>query len=320
MNVLVTGASGYVGTQCVRALHAARSTHAIDTIIATDIRARAQPPGVVFVPHDVRSDGLEALCRTHAIDVVVHLASIVTPGAESTRALEYEVDVVGTERVLAACIAAGVRRIVVTSSGAAYGYHPDLPAWIDESVPIRGNEAFAYSWHKALVEARLAAARTTHPALEQVVLRVGTIIGPTVDNQITALFERPRLLCIAGAASPFTFIDEDDLAAILVRAVTGPVTGIFNVAGDSALAMREIAALLGKPTLTLPAWLLRAVLAVARPLGLTRYGPEQVDFLRYRPVLANRALKERFGYTPRRTSRDAFLRWRETRRGSPLGE
>ena len=35
--------------------------------------------------------------------------------------------------------------------------------------------------------------------------------------------------------------------------------------------------------------------------------PEQVDFLRYRPVLANRRLKEEFGYTPRFTSREAFV-------------
>ena len=48
----------------------------------------------------------------------------------------------------------------------------------------------------------------------------------------------------------------------------------------------------------LPAWLLQAALALLKPLGLTQYGPEQVNFLRYRPVLANRRLKESFGYVP----------------------
>jgi UDP-glucose 4-epimerase len=56
----------------------------------------------------------------------------------------------------------------------------------------------------------------------------------------------------------------------------------------------------------LPAWLLRSALKVLRSVGLTRYGPEQVDFLRYRPVLANRRLKEEFGYTPRKTSAEVF--------------
>ena len=42
------------------------------------------------------------------------------------------------------------------------------------------------------------------------------------------------------------------------------------------------------------------------PLGLSRYGPEQVDFLRYRPVLDNRRLKEVFGYLPRMSSAEVF--------------
>jgi UDP-glucose 4-epimerase len=39
---------------------------------------------------------------------------------------------------------------------------------------------------------------------------------------------------------------------------------------------------------------------------LSRYGPEQVDFLRYRPVLANDRLKREFGYTPQKSSREVF--------------
>ncbi len=41
-------------------------------------------------------------------------------------------------------------------------------------------------------------------------------------------------------------------------------------------------------------------------LGISQYGPEQLDFLRYRPVLLNTALKTRFGYTPHKTSAQAF--------------
>ena len=67
---------------------------------------------------------------------------------------------------------------------------------------------------------------------------------------------------------------------------------------------------MGKPYLPLPAWLLTGALTVLETLALTRYGPEQVDFLRYRPVLANRRLKEEFGYTPRKTSAQVFdLYW-----------
>ena len=55
-----------------------------------------------------------------------------------------------------------------------------------------------------------------------------------------------------------------------------------------------------------PQTLLRTALAVGSALGVSRYGPEQLDFLRYRPVLLNSALKTRFGYTPNLTSTEAF--------------
>ena len=158
----------------------------------------------------------------------------------------------------------------------------------------------------------LAQARRDTPALEQVVLRVGTVLGEGAENQITALFHKPRLLAVAGSDSPFVFIWTRDLARILARAATDGPEGVFNVAGDGALSVDDLARALGKPVLRLPAWALRAALGVARPLGLTRYGPEQVRFLQYRPVLANDALKTRFGYVPEKTSAEVFDLWRRS--------
>ena len=315
--VLITGAAGYLGRQLATELSARVATGAIAAVVGSDVRewdAASRPAALSWVTRDVREPGLDAVLRGHRIDVVVHLAAIVTPGPTSTRAFEYDVDVNGTRAVLDACLAASVRRIVVTSSGAAYGYYADHPAFIGEDWPIRGNEAFAYAWHKRLVEEMLAGERRDHPALEQVVLRVTAVLGATVNNQITALFERPRLLALGDAPSPFTFVHDADVVQVLARAVTSPVTGVFNVAGDGALTIDEIAQLMYKPVLRLPPWLLSAVLRVARPLGLTRYGAEQVMFLRYRPVLANTKLKATFGYVPRYTSREAFLAWRDRAR------
>lgn len=315
-SVLITGAGGYLGTQLLAALQERGGE--VGRIVAVDVReipSERRLPGVDYYVMDVRSPDLAALFVAQAPEVVVHLASIVTPGKDSTRDFEYSVDVLGTENVLNACLAAGVTKIVVTSSGAAYGYHADNPAWISEDWPVRGNEAFAYSHHKRLVEEMLARWRKEHPQLRQVVLRVGTILGATVQNQITALFEKPRLLAIRGADSPFVFIWDRDVAGAIVHAVTSDKTGVFNVAGDGALTVEEIARRLGKQRTVLPAWLLQAALAVLKPLGMTRYGPEQVDFLRYRPVLDNRGLKEEFGYIPQKTSSEAFEIWR-TRAGS----
>ena len=318
--VLVTGGGGYLGSQVVAAL-AGRGTEAVVSLDVREAPPERRRPGVVHAAADIRDRSrLEALLREHAIDTVVHLAAIVTPGKKADRDFEYQVDVVGTGNVLDACVAAGVGHVVISSSGAAYGYHADNPAWLTEDDAIRGNQEFAYSWHKRLVEEMLADYRARAPQLQQTVFRIGTILGETVANQITALFDKPRPLAIAGADSPFVFIwDQDVVGAILHALASDAPPGIYNVAGDGALTIHEIAARMGKRCRVLPPWLLQAALAVGKRLGLTQYGPEQLRFLRYRPVLANARLKAVFGYVPRKTSAEVFDFWWAARRARSGG-
>lgn len=303
--ILITGAAGMVGRTLLAEL--ATSNH---EVIACDLDApKDLPSNARFFRMDVTTDAPLRVIASHQPEVIVHLASIVTPPQGSSRDFAYQVDVTGTRNVLNAALAAGTRRLVVTSSGAAYGYHADNPVPLRECDAIRGNEEFAYAHHKRLVEELLADARQHAPQLEQVVLRVGTVLGQGTSNQITDLFHKPRLLSVWGSDSPFVFIWTRDLARILLRAATEGPCGIYNVAGDGALGVSDLAGILKKPVLRLPAWLLRAVLKVARPLGLTQYGPEQVRFLQFRPVLSNAALKRDFGYTPEKTSREVFELW-----------
>jgi UDP-glucose 4-epimerase len=316
--VLITGASGYIGRQLVAKLAAVRP--GFTALVASDLRevpAEERLSGVTYVTGDIRSQDLEQLMRTHGVEAVVHLAAIVTPGRDSNRQLEYEVDVLGTRRVLEACVAAGVRQLVVTSSGAAYGYHADNAVPLHEDHPLRGNPEFAYADHKRQVEELLAASREAHPQLDQLIFRPGAILGDSVSNQITDLFEKPVVLGVAGSDAPFTFVWDEDVVACLVKGVLEGSAGIYNLAGDGATPMRRIARETGRPYLPLPALLIRGALALLRPLGLSQYGPEQVDFLRYRPVLANDRLKGEFGYQPQRSSDEVFsFYWGARRHGA----
>jgi len=317
-SVYVTGGSGYLGRQVVESL--ADEPAGVQRIVSADVRdvpESARAKGVVYERADVRDADFAEAFRRHETDTVVHLAAIVTPGPGSSRELEHQVDVVGTRRVLEACAAAGVRRLVYTSSGAAYGYHADNAEWLSEDDPLRGNVEFAYSDHKRQVEEMLAEWRARGEGPAQLVFRPGAILGEGVRNQITALFEGRFVLGLRGAASPFNFVWDQDVVGAIGKGVREGGSGIYNLAGDGILTTREIAGLLGKPYLEVPPGLVRAALALARPLGLSQYGPEQVVFLQHRPVLANRRLKEEFGYVPRKTTREVFDLYLEARRGSP---
>ncbi len=306
-SVLVTGASGYIGHLLVERL--AEEPALLGRIVATDVRPVAEEQtieGVDYRVCDVRDPSIADVMRDCGADTVVHLAAIVSPGKGSTADMEYSVDVLGTRNVLEACVAAGVRKLIYTSSGAAYGYWADNPEWLRESDELRGNDSFPYSRHKRLVEEDLARYRQSHPGLAQLVFRPGTILGESVSNQITAMFEKPWVLGMAGSVTPFVFIWDRDVVECLALGVRDDKQGIYNLAGDGVVSLREIAERLKKPYVRVPAGLVKALLAVLKPVGLSRYGPEQVDFLRYRPVLANEKLKAEFGYTPRMTSSEVF--------------
>lgn len=304
--VLITGAAGYVGAQVGARLAAEMP------VLGTDRRSRTDL-GFELMHLDIRDRALRTLLRERRITHLVHLASVLEDGGDRARA--FDIDVNGTRNVVEAALAARVRHITVASSGAAYGYHADNPAWITEDAPLRATPEFAYAHHKRLVEEMLAGYRASHPALQQLVLRIGTVLGATTDNQITALFLRKRVPAICGSVSPFVFIWDEDVAAAIAHGVRESRAGVYNVAGDGALPIREIAARLGRPTRELPASLLKGALAVGRALGVGRYGPEQLDFLRWRPVLDNRRLKEEFGFTPTKSSAEAFTIFADARAG-----
>jgi UDP-glucose 4-epimerase len=309
-SIAITGAAGFVGRALLRRL--ARERGGIERILALDVRevpAADRLEGVDYAVADVRDPKFTDRLTIGGVDAVVHLASIVSPGPDSTREMQHAVDVGGTRNVLEACATAGVSYLVVTTSGAAYGFHADNPEWLREGCALRGNEEFAYAHHKRLVEEMLAEWRERRPELRQLVLRPGAIVGPGMKNPISDLLAKPVILGVRGAASPFCFVSEEDVAACIALGLRERRDGVFNVAGDGAMTLREVAARTGKRFLPLPAGPLRLALGVLKRAGLTQYGPEQVAFLQHRSALANDALKERFGYVPALSARGAFERW-----------
>ena len=319
--VFITGACGYMGNLLVEAMASMRDR--FGPILASDIRQH-KVRGVQSITRlvlDVRSEEMEGILRQNGITTVVHLAGIVTPGKKHGRDLAYQVDVLGTKNVLQSCLKAGVNHLIVTSSGAAYGYHADNPDWLDEQDQLRGDPEFAYAHHKRQVEEMLLRAREEHPELKQLILRPGTILGATTSNQITDLFQKKVILGVRGSTTPFVFIWDQDVVAVIIKGILEGKTGIYNLAGDGAMELTEIADILKKPLVRPPAWILQSALFVLHTFGLTQYGPEQVNFLRYRPVLLNRRLKEKFGYTPQKTTRQVFAYYlQENGRGPSTAE
>lgn len=306
-NILITGASGLVGTKVLQAIGKRRK--AFGSIIALDVRPPAEDErinDVDYVTCDIRDPGIGDLLRSRDIKVVVHLAAIVTPGRNSSPELEYQVDVIGTENVLKACAQHAIVQFVYLSSGAAYGYHADNPVPLRETDALRGNDEFSYSKHKRLVEEMLIRIKKSAPSMKQLIFRPGTILGAGARSPVSAIFEGRFVIGVIGADSPFVMVWDEDVAAAIVKGVLDRREGIYNLAGDGAVTLREIARRARKPYLPLPVGLLKAALWILKKGGLSARGPEGADFLRYRPVLCNDRLKREFGFVPEKTSAEVL--------------
>ena len=308
MRILITGAAGFLGQQLLADLAVQQPGWSLFAADIRELPGNLRYANVYPLHLDISQPAAVgkavAACRP---DAIVHLASVVSPPPGMSEATLHAIDVGGTQALIEAAAANAVEQLIITSSGAAYGYYPENAEWIDEHDPLRGHNKFAYAKHKREVEELLVQARIAYPRLRQLILRPGTILGKRVNNQITDMFKKRAVLGIQGSDSRFVFIWDQDVVSIIRKGLEKGASGIYNLAGDGALSLREIAQILRKPYRPLPAALIQGVLRVLKPLRLSQYGPEQVDFLRYRPVLANRRLKEEFGYTPRYTSREAFI-------------
>ncbi|HST54695.1 MAG TPA: NAD-dependent epimerase/dehydratase family protein [Solirubrobacteraceae bacterium] len=290
LTVAVTGPTGEIGQAVVSALERSRDVKRV-----IGMARRAFDPAqfgwkkVTYRRGDVLDASAVAELVKHA-DVVVHLAFIIMGAQQETSAVNLE----GSRNVFEAVAAAGVKRLVYTSSVAAYGFHRDNPQPLTESVPARGTAGHYYSAQKADVEAllseTLAASSTAAYVFRPCI--VGGRDAPLLIDSLpyTQLSERLpgavlRLLdgvpilkpVLPDPGVPFQLVHHDDVASAIRAAVLGRGTpGVYNLAGPGQLTVAELARELGWYSIPVPEL---AVGAVAEMVGRLGFLPAQAQWV-----------------------------------------
>jgi UDP-glucose 4-epimerase len=311
MRVVVTGATGNVGTSVLRALAA---DPAVEEIVGLARRLpRRSNPRTRWVQADVVTSPLEPIFA--GADAVIHLAWLIQPSRDE-RELE-AVNVHGSQRVFDAAAAAGSALVHASSIG-AYSHGPKDRA-VDESWPTGGTETSFYARHKATCERALDALEARHPELRVVRLRPGLIFKREAAQEIRRLFAGPLLpspLVRPGLIPVLPVVDRlvlqavhaDDVAEAYRLAATMPsARGAYNIAADPVLGPRELGRLLGARPVRVPVKVLRALADLTWRAHLQPTPPGWLDMGLAVPVMDSRRAREELGWTPRHDAGAALL-------------
>ncbi|HEY0279160.1 MAG TPA: NAD-dependent epimerase/dehydratase family protein [Solirubrobacterales bacterium] len=308
MRIVVTGATGNVGTSVVAALER-------DPAVTEIVGIARRLPGIDggktrWVAADVTETPLAPLFS--GADAVVHLAWAIQPSHDEA-AME-RVNVLGSRRVFDAVAEAGVGALVHASSVGAYSPGPkDL---VDESWPTGGIPTSAYSRHKARVE-RLLDDLEAGGGVRVARLRPGLIFKREAASEIRRFFlgpllpnvlVRPRLIPFVPDVPRLRFqaVHADDVGDAYRRAVVGDVSGAFNIAAAPTIGPPELAELLRARPVHVPARVLRGAASLTWRAHLQPADAGWIDLALGCPLMDVTRARRELGWEPRATSLDAL--------------
>ncbi|HEX6967938.1 MAG TPA: NAD-dependent epimerase/dehydratase family protein [Micromonosporaceae bacterium] len=312
LSVLVTGASRYLGAHVASRL-------AVDPRFGRVVGLDSfdPPPELAALLESVELVRAEPGAMLDAIadidpQVLVHLAIATTPDPHrGGRAGMKEQNIVGTMQVLAAGQrVAGLRKLVVRSSTAAYGASFRDPAVFTEDTEPRETPRGGFARDVLDIEGYVRGFRRRRPDAVVTVLRLAPLIGATADTTLTRYLAQPVIPTVFGRDPRLQFLHVDDALEVLHRAVTEDHDGTFNVAGPGVLTLSQAVRRAGRIPAPIVEPALSAAAELAGPLSVTRYGLDQVDLLVHGRVVDVTKLAKEFGFVPRSTAEafDDFVR------------
>jgi nucleoside-diphosphate-sugar epimerase len=311
MRVVVTGATGNVGTSVLQAL---TRDSAIEEIVGlARRRPRLELPRTRWIGADVARDDLTGHFR--GADCVVHLAW--TLQASKDRPASRAVNVDGSRRVFEAAAAASVPSLVHASSVGAYARGPK-DRRVDESWPIGGIPTSAYSRDKAEVERILDQFEAQHPDMRVVRLRPALIFKSQAASAIRRLFVGPLLppallrtwlIPIVPAADRLRVqaVHSLDAADAYHRAIVGEARGAFNIAAEPVIDAPELGRLLGALPVPVSPAVLRAAFEASWKLRLQPSPPSWLDIALGIPLMDVSRAQRELGWSATRGAGDVVL-------------
>ena len=316
--VVVTGASGNVGSGVLRAL-----AKQLPDVEVVGVCRRPPTEGEVYErvqwhAVDLSSpDAAAALAPAmQGADVVIHLALAVRPVRDEDYL--YRANVLGTQAVLTAMTSAGIDQLVYASSLGIYAAGATAP--VKEDWPDTGQATSTYSRHKVIVERILDQFELEHPEIAVARFRPTVVVqreaawlirslylGPFIPRTLLELLRDRRVPVLPlPAGIGLQFVHADDVGDAVIRLTTQRAEGSFNVASD-ALDTRAVAALVGARPVEVSPRLVRRLVSLLSGARLVAVTPGWFDVATNTPLMDTSKARNELGWEPTRSSTSSAL-------------
>ncbi|GAA4012209.1 NAD-dependent epimerase/dehydratase family protein [Allokutzneria multivorans] len=305
MRIVITGASGNLGTALLRRLGESGEQHEI-------VGVCRRPPPASSPPYHLAAWQAADITDTERLseifagaDAVVHLAWAVQPIRDEQWL--HHVNVEGSRAVFEATRRAGVPHLVHASSVGAYAPSA-LP--VDESSPTTGVPSSIYSRHKVAVERELAG----FTDLSVAVVRPTLVMQRVASAGIAALYLRPLVtpfllrvrppLLPIPAGLKLRLVHADDVADAIISILEKRATGAFNLSADDTLDRDALAEVARAKAIPVPDVLVKAIVALLWRARLIGTSPGWFDLAAVSPLLDTSRARRELGFSPRHSSAD----------------
>ncbi|KAB1139528.1 SDR family oxidoreductase [Streptomyces luteolifulvus] len=289
--IVVTGATGNVGTSVVRLLS---EDPEVGSVLGLARRTPEwSPPKTTWSSVDLASETADLVGEFTGADAVIHLAWAFQPTHDP--AVTWRTNVLGSIRVFDAVAAAGVPALVHASSVGAYSPGPKEHA-VDESWPTHGWPDAAYCREKAYLERALDTFEREHPDVRLVRMRPAFLFKRESASEQRRIFggrflpgplARPELLPFLPDIPGLRVqaLHTDDAAEAYRLALRSDAHGAFNLAAEPPVDAEMLGDLLGARPVRLPRTAARSAIAAAWGLRLLPASPHLFDAVLRLPLM-----------------------------------
>jgi len=291
--ILVTGMAGSLAQ-----LTADRLLEQGHQVIGVDYRERPAHlrPDIPFYKGNYNKTRFEDVIRREKPDGLMHLGRVGNLKIRVGK--RFDLNVVGTGKVMELSLKYGVKRLLVLSTFHIYGAHAHNHIPIFEDEPLRAGSTFPEIADAVQLDNMAQQWVYRHRQLRTVVVRPCNVIGPGIRNAISRFLRRKRLPYVAGFSPMWQFVHQSDMVTALTDLFHSDEVGTFNVAGAGAIPIVDALSITGAQTIPVPNPLASAYMTLQQRFG-RGFPPYLLEFLKYPCVISDEKLRTAIGYQPK---------------------